>query len=56
MLIIIIIIININIITIIIIIGIWYSYGQSDASSVMAKCFVCLSPSAFSYHRWLAVM
>ena len=33
-----------------------YSNGQSDASSVMAKCSVCLSPSAFSYHRWLAVM
>ena len=31
------------------------SNGRSDASSVMAKCFVCLSPSAFSYHRWLAV-
>ena len=32
------------------------SNGQSGATSVMAKCFVCLSPTAFSYHRWLVVM
>ena len=32
------------------------SNGRSDASSVMAKCFVCLSPFDFIYNRWLAVM